>query len=289
MPKFTDIIKSIALQSGVSETEIKPLLENAAIGSIEIDDAISTKLTAPRLTIEAAKANPDLIKFFKATSLNGIDAEVLALATQMELGDDVVTELKSAENTPKKVAMLAQKIKDIESKKAAGTGDTKKLNEQLSDLNRQLLEAKTNLTNREAELNAGFERERIDWGFNSLLGTFNYALPKETPIEARIAFGRSLAEKAINEKGLKIVKENGTLVLKTSENTDYFENNIKVGFNDFIQKTLANNKVLSASGEHTPPGGPTPVIQTHTTDGNGKKVDTSEFMGAMDDALKTVG
>ncbi len=286
--KLTEVLKSVATQSGIAETELKSILDNASIASIEVDDAISTRLTAPRLSMDAAKANPDLKKHFTATSLNGVDANVTRLLEEFGIDAEHLTDInaKDAEgkyimSTFKRVETLAKKIQEIESKKAAApTGDVKKLNDQLITLNAELKTAKESVVARETELKNGFEKERIDWAFDGILGSFNYALPKETPVDAVRAFGRTIAEKALQEKGLKIVKENGALSLKTSEGTDYFENNAKIGLNDFVQKTLANAKVLSASSTQT-----TTTQQTTQTHQAQPDVNTGDYMRVLDKAI----
>lgn len=282
MTKLTEVLKSVALQSGVAETELQSILENASIGSIEIDDALSTKLMAPRLSMESAKSNPDLKKHFTAQALNGIDAELDRTMQEMGLDATIQSEIKGLDTTSKRVSKLTKKIQEIESSKAKGNGDVTKLNEQLTTLNNELKLAKDSIESEKATLRGEFEKERIDWTFNGILGNFNYALPQGTPKEAVIAFGRTIADRGLQEKGLKIVNENGSLVLKTSENTDYFEGNVKVGLNEFVQKTLGNAKVLSVSSPQTQTTPSNQVVQQHNAN---PSVNTSEFTNVIDKAI----
>jgi hypothetical protein len=281
MTKLTEVLKSIASQSGVSETELQSIMENSALASIEIDDAISTRLTVPRLTMESAKANPDLKKHFTAQALNGVDSEMQRLMNDMGVSAEIQTEINGLDTTFKRVPALMKKIQELESKKqGAGSEDVAKMNQKISDLNAELAKTNETFANERTQLKNGFEQERVDFEFNNILGAFNYALPKETPIEAVKMFGRTIAENGMREKGVKIVKENGSLVLKTSEGTDYFENNVKIGVNDFVQKTLANAKVLSVSGTQTPPA--TQVVQQHNSN---PSVNASEFNSVIDKAI----
>lgn len=283
--KLNEILKSVALQSGVAETELTSILGNTALASIEVDDAISTKLTAPRLSMDAAKSNPDLKKHFTAQALNGVDAEILRSIQEHELDDDAKTEIVAGETTFKKIPILLKKLKEAETKKAAGTGDGKKLNEQITSLNGEIAKIKSDWAIEKKSLVDGFEAERIDNELNSLIGTYNFALPKDTPKKSVIDFGRSLVNTAFAEKGVKIVKENGALVLKTNDGTDHFENNVKVGLGDFVSKTYANAKVLNASGKQEPatPG------KVHTQGGGQPDLNTGDFMSVMDNAISEVG
>lgn len=255
--KIKDLIKSIALQSGVSETEIKTLLDNTTLDSIEIEDAVSTKLTAPRLSMDAAKNNPDLKKHFTALALNGIDAELERTATEHGLTAEEISELKALDSTSLRTKTLVAKVKALETAKAgAGTADTVKLNKQIEDLNNQIATERTSKVSELAAKDASLENERIDWTLNSMLSNHEYATPVDK--EINILTAKTLISKSIQEKGLKIVRENNGLSLKTSEGTDYFDNNIKVGVQDFTTKVLANAKLLKASSS-------TPAKTTTTT------------------------
>lgn len=248
--KIKDVIKSIASQSGVSETEIKTLLDNTTLDSIEIEDAVSTKLVAPRLSLEAAKNNPDLKKHFTALALNGIDAELERTATEHGLTAEEISELKALESTSKRVSAITKKVQALEAAKVGkGTADTEKLNKQIEDLNNQIVSERNSKVSELAAKDASLENERIDWTLNSMLSNHEYATPVDK--EINILTAKTLINKSIQEKGLKIVRENNNLVLKTSEGTEYFDNNVKVGVQDFTTKVLANAKLLKASNSTT--------------------------------------
>lgn len=248
--KIKDLIKSIASQSGVSETEIKTLLDNTTLDSIEIEDAVSTKLVAPRLSLEAAKNNPDLKKHFTALALNGIDAELERTATEHGLTAEEISELKALESTSKRVSAITKKVQALEAAKVGkGTADTEKLNKQIEDLNNQIVSERNSKVSELAAKDASLENERIDWTLNSMLSNHEYATPVDK--EINILTAKTLINKSIQEKGLKIVRENNNLVLKTSEGTEYFDNNVKVGVQDFTTKVLANAKLLKASNSTT--------------------------------------
>lgn len=262
MSKLAEVIKSVALQSGVAETEIKELLDNTALSSIELSDEVSTKLTAPRLSLDAAKNNPDLKKHFTALALNGIDAEIERTATEHGLSAEEISEFKKLESTTKRIGAITKKVQALTELKATKpSADTEKLNKQIEELNNQILGVRAEAENTIKQKDLSLENERIDWTLNNILSNFEYATGVDK--EINVTVGKTLIGKALQEKGLKITRENNTLVLKTAEGTDYFENNAKVGIQDFTTKTLANAKVLKASSS-TPPARP-----THTPQGNG--------------------
>lgn len=265
--KIADVFKSIALQSGVSETEIKTILDNPAFASIEVDDIVSTKLTAQRLSMDAAKNNPDLKKHFTALALNGIDAGLERLATENGFTPEDVTELKGLESTAKRIETLATKIKTLEASKSTKGADTEKLTKQIEQLNADILNERNSTITKLQEKDNSLETERINWTLDTMLSNFDYSTPVDKSINVQL--GKSLLSTSLSEKGLKIVRKDGILSLQTAEGTEYFDNNVKVDVNNYMTKVLANAKVLKASNS-TP--AKTPAQQrtsTSTQTGNG--------------------
>ncbi len=218
MAKFNEVLKTMVEQSGVSVSDetIKKILDNPALASIEVDDAVSNRLTANRFTLDAAKANPDLKKHFTALALNGVDAEVSKTILELELGDEVKNEIESQDTTFKKVSALAKKVKELEAKKA-GTSkvDKTKLEQEIEKLNNDIKTVKDSYTAEKTKLLGDFENERINFEVDTFLNSFNFALPKETPAETVRDFGRSLINKAFTDKGVKLNKKDGAIVLQT--------------------------------------------------------------------------
>lgn len=266
MLKLADVLKSIALQSGVSETEFKSVLDNPALASIEVDDIVSTKLTSPRLSMDAAKNNPDLKKHFTALALNGIDAGLERLATEHGLTAEDITELKGLESTSKRMDSLTSKIKTLEAAKLTKGADTEKLTKQIEALNADILKERNDKI---AELKAkddSLETERTDWTANGILSNFEYATNVDKDINVTVA--KALINKELQSKGLKLTRKDNVLSLLTAEGTEYFENNAKVGYQDFATKVVANAKLLKASNS-TPAKTPAQQRTQGTNTGNG--------------------
>lgn len=266
MLKLADVLKSIALQSGVSETEFKSVLDNPALASIEVDDIVSTKLTAQRLSMDAAKNNPDLKKHFTALALNGIDAGLERLATEHGLTPEDIIELKGLESTSKRMDSLTSKIKTLEAAKSTKGADTEKLTKQIEALNADILKERNDKI---AELKAkddSLETERTDWTANGILSNFEYATNVDKDINVTVA--KALINKELQSKGLKLTRKDNVLSLLTAEGTEYFENNAKVGYQDFATKVVANAKLLKASNS-TPAKTPAQQRTQGTNTGNG--------------------
>lgn len=284
--KITEVLQNFATQSGVpaDNAAFNTLIGNAALASIEVDEDLSKMLTASRISMDAAKANPDLKKHFRKEVYDGLDAEILRTMGELELPDEVKTEINGESSHYKKVSLLTKKVKEIESKKVgATTVDKDKFNEQINALNTQIAAAKGAFNTEKEQLLAGFENERIDMTMNTMLSAFTYATPKEVPMDVNVTMGKTIVNGELSKKGLKIVKKDGVMKLQTSEGTDYFENNVAPSLNDFVQKSLANAKILSASKGTDTPATPAHV---HQSQGNGQgNVNTSEFDLAINKSI----
>lgn len=248
--KFNEVFKKMVEQSGVSVTDatIEKIIGNKELASLEVDDAVSSKLTAERFTFEAAKSNPELHKHFKATILDGVDQEVKRLADEHGFEDSDKTELKSAENSFKRIALLSSKIKTLTEKKAGSTGkDKDALTKEVEKLNSELLTIKTDHQTAILAKETAFNDERTGWKLESVFNEFIPKMDKKNSSKINLTIARTVVTDELAKKGLKIVNKDGNLSLLTSTDTQYFENNTPIALNDFVSKTLANEKLLVAS------------------------------------------
>jgi hypothetical protein len=205
-------------QSGVdvSEATITELLGNPAFASMDVDDVVSTKLTAPRLTMDAAKANPDLHKHFSALALNGVDKKIKEFATTFGLSKEELDELESEKSSYERVGLLAKKVQAIEAKKASAPSKDK-----------------------ETLLN-GFENERLGWKLDAVYSEFIPQMNKDIKANVNLSIAKQYVTDAMQSKGYKIVNKEGNLALVTVEGNEVYENNIKLSLKDFATKVLAN-------------------------------------------------
>jgi hypothetical protein len=270
--KANEILKTMFTAAGVSldDAKIKSILDNTSLASIDVDDAVSTKLTADRFTLDAAKNNPELHKHFKAVHLNGVDAEVNRLSDEYGLEDTDKTEIKSAENSYKRITTLANKIQKLVEKKSGATGkDKDTLTKEIEKLNSEIKTVRDGHASELAATKANFDNERLGWKLDSVYGQFVPQMDKKLSAKVNLITARTIASDAITKKGLKIVDKEGNLSLVTAEGTDYYENNAKVSVEDFVSKTLANERLLNA----TPPPPKQEQRQPSRENGHGIKAD----------------
>lgn len=277
------LLTEMATRLGIpaDNPELISLQANAELTRINVPDTLITGMNNGfnnYLTIDSAKNNSDLMKHFKSLALNGLDKKLKDTLTAMEVGDDVLTELDAETNSYERVAKALAKIKDLEAKKAGAKAPEKnELNKQIEELNRQVAAEKKAAQDKIAQLENNFQSERLDWNLQSLLGGYKYAA-KDLPLEANVVTAKHFLNKGIQEKGLKVVFENGKPVLKKADDTDYYENNEKVSLSAFAEGVLNSNKLLLS---HDPEKG-APSGGGGTPNGGQPNNQNASFLAALD-------
>lgn len=256
------------------------------LAATEVDDTFVSKVNEfkSRLTIEAAKNNPDLKKHFTATVLNGLDTELSNTMNELELAEEIKQELLAEKNSYKRSSLLAKKVKDLEAAKVgANKGDKAEMQKQIDALNQQILSEKANTTNAIQAKEAEYKDR-----FKGML--MNQFLSSKPIVEFAKDESYLLAKtKIVNElkaKGYNVELDNENLRLTNTDGSDVYVENKKIDFNTFAESVLANNKLIvtaQTSGSSNPKTiTPNPAIT------NNNKVNTSKFSAAMDNLLNEV-
>lgn len=250
MPKLNEVFKTMAEQSGLdlSNATIKTIMENPAFASVDVDDEVSTKLTANRLTMDAAKNNPDLHKHFTALTLNAVDKKIKDAAASFGLSEDEIKELDSEKSSYERVSLLAKKVKEIEAKKASATIPDKAIfTKQIDELNAQILNEKKSFSTEKESLLASFENERLNWRMDSIYSEFVPQMNQTIKPSINLTIAKQTVSEVMQSKGYKTVNKDGNLTLVNEAGGDVYEDNKKLSLKDFITKTLANEKLLTVS------------------------------------------
>lgn len=284
--KFTEVLKKMVEQSGVSVTDatMKSILENTALSNIEVADDVSSKLTAERFTLDAAKQNPDLHKHFKAAILDGADKEVYRIADEYGLSDEDKTLLKSSENSYKRIAEIAKLVKTAEAKKTAAPGKEKDaLTKEIEKLNAEMLTLKDTYSKQQKDQADSFDNERNNWKMESVYNEFIPQMDKKYSHDINLTIARTQVAKELQKKGLKVVNKDGSLSLFTGQDTEYYENNQKVDLKDFVNKTLANEKLLIASPVQRPANNKDNRSNRDNSQNNGTELNGSKYLAALEE------
>jgi len=239
------LLNTLAKSVGIEPTDpaLVDFLSKAELATATIGDDIAKKITNGLLSIEAAKQNPDLKSHFTALALNAVDTELNELANEFGFDDTTKAELAGEKSSYKRAGLLARKVQQLEAAKVgAKEGDKSKLALQIDELNSQITEIKNGHSSELDKITKAHKAERIDWELNSLYNGYDYAMPLSKEANTQVA--KNLINSELKAKGLSIVNQDNALKLLTSEGTEYYHENQKVGIKDFMDKTLTANKVL---------------------------------------------
>lgn len=285
MPKLNEVFKTMAEQSGLdlSNATIKTIMENPAFASVDVDDEVSTKLTANRLTMDAAKNNPDLHKHFTALTLNAVDKKIKDAAASFGLSEDEIKELDSEKSSYERVSLLAKKVKEIEAKKASATIPDKAIfTKQIDELNAQILNEKKSFSTEKESLLASFENERLNWRMDSIYSEFVPQMNQTIKPSINLTIAKQTVSEVMQSKGYKTVNKDGNLTLVNEAGGDVYEDNKKLSLKDFITKTLANEKLLTVSQTTSSTQTKTKErIKTPQSSNNSGDKNTSSFLSKL--------
>jgi len=239
------LLNTLAKSVGIDAKDeaLVSFLSKAEIATATIDDSIARKITSGLLSLEAAKQNPDLKSHFTALALNAVDTELNELANEFGFDETIKAELATEKSSYKRAVLLARKVKELEAAKVgASQGDKSKLALQIDELNSQIADIKSGHSGEIEKLTTAHKADRINWELNALYSGYDYVMPLSKEANTQVA--KSLINAELNAKGLRIENVDNALKLMTSEGTEYYHENQKVGIKDFMDKTLAANKVL---------------------------------------------
>lgn len=242
--------------------QLTDLLANENLQQIQINDDLANQINGNILTMESAKHNSALSKHFKATILNGLDSEMNNLFGELELPDEVKSEILNEQSTFKRVPLLVQKVKALESAKSgASQSDKNDLQKEIDRLNGQIAETNDSYKAQLQQVENEWKNKFLDSNISTVLHGYNYAF--ETDKSNSVMMAKALLNNTLSQKGLKVIDENGSLKLvKPTEDgsfMDYYDDkNQKVGFKDFADQLLTENNLLKTT-DSTPPSTPPPT------------------------------
>jgi hypothetical protein len=271
MPQqFGNLVKKLLEKAGLNAADAKyadVLSINGTIGDEAFNDM--SNFLDGALTLDAAKNDSRLDAHFKSKALLPADSEIARLLEELGFDDVIKGEFTAEKSTYKKIGLLANKVKELEAKKAtAGTGDKKALSEEITILNNQILAINKERDDKVKAAEESANQRILDYAVNAELGNKNYA--DNIPAAIRVSGAKDLLVKELSAKGIKVVHTaDNKLKLVKSDNPDlsYMDNNKEVSFGDFVDKLLGTHTMLKVSGQP-------PAPRKGTTD---KTVDVSSI------------
>ena len=246
--KVADFLKALATKAGanIEDETLKTALSNLP-PDLELPDELATPIDNGLLSLSAAKNNhPDIKKHYFGQAYKGLDAELDAFLELEKLPDEIVSEIKKESSSTRRAIIVAQKIKELEGKKAsASKGDKEQYVQQIAELNNQLREIKE----KEQGIHAEYKKQIQDVKMNHVLGSILSGYKtrfddldnatKETVLKNIITknLGAKQATFALDEQGnLKLVGNDGSNV--------FGEDHTPLTPKKFLDKVMADEKII---------------------------------------------
>jgi hypothetical protein len=269
MPLFGDLIKSLCGKAGIKPDDetLKKILAFQEVSTFEIPEEFSKPMEQNLLTEESARANPNVRSPLFAEALNGLDTELNNFATDLPFDDVLKGEIKSiSKNTHEKARKINTGVKNLlaslDKKQKEMTGNPQK--DEKTAVEIQVLKSQIDGLNRDAEnlkmmhktevenLQSQHLNERKNYALRSSLAS--KPLPKNgVPQDVNIITAETLVKQEMAKHGLQFFfDEFGNAILKQRKDgadIDFFVDNKKIGYNDFIDGVLAQNKFLQLNDQ----------------------------------------
>jgi hypothetical protein len=276
------VLQQLADKAGIpaDDATLTTFFQNAALNSTTVPDEVISSLNKNLISLDDAKNNhPQIKSHYFAEIMANVDRSLSKVYQKLELDEDLVNELAKETSSTKRIALLGEKLSEVMQAKLAeagkGGGVAKEaLTKQIDDLNAALRaekEARTAEKSQAEKSIQDFKIKTILTGKYSGLKTVYDTLPAD----AKAIAIETLLNKEFQDSSVRLsLDENGNLKLTKSDDSNYYdENNRLVTPDDFIQRTLAKNKILSQSA---PVNGekPKPANGQQGQNGQPDKVDT---------------
>lgn len=262
--KAQDLFKALSDKAGITYDDKDLVAFLSANPSLEIPDSLANSFVANLMNEKEAKLHAGLNSHFKQNTLAGVDKKISDLLAELQVEDSVKNEILGEKNTYEKVALTVKKIQALEKAKAqAGTGDKAALQKEIDRLNGEFTALTDKHKNEIKSLQDAKENEILQYAIDAHLSSMNYA-NKEVPKEANVATAKYLLQKSLEDKKVKVVRENNSLKLIRNDESalPYTENHKEIPFNAFTDSILSTNKLLKVGNPPNTPVKPTPVGTT---------------------------
>lgn len=303
--KIADLFRDLAKKAGITDVDSNPAFSDLLANTTEVPQEAANAIQTKLITIDAAKANKEIIAQLKADALDGVDKELARFMEDFKFDDATKALIDAEKSSYRRIPLVLNKTKELaqaklqkelEELKAKKGGDNAEeiatLQGKINDLNSQIGTVKKDHDDQLSKLRDQHGQELVGLEINNHLAGLKYIFPDTMDKAAQIAAARAILDPELKSKDLIVVQDGAALVLKKSDGTDYFdEKSNKVSFKDLVNKTFADKELLYVSdpnrgpggggggGSHKEPGAP---------GGGGSKVDPS-IMAQLEADAKTAG
>lgn len=260
MANVGEFINAALIKAGVAPDNefLKKILTNAELTKETVPDELVSQFNSTLLTIDQAKTNYDLKNHFYGAALAPVNKELQNLATAFELSEEEIAEINGVKSTFERIPLLQNKLNAaIQKKAAASGGDKGKHAEEIVRLNAEIAAAKADKDNLTNQIKSEYENKILDMALNNFMNQYSYteAIPKDVAaMTARNIFDQTVTSKRAK---YKLVNNELTLVNADDESLPFMQENQPVQFKAFVDKIVADNKLLKTAA----PTPPTPPVR----------------------------
>ncbi len=289
--QFGTLIKSLAAKAGIKgeDETLKKILAFGEASQFEVPEEFAQALERNLLTSESALVNDQIRKKIFAEALNGVDAELDTYVDDFGFDDADKAAYKGIEkDTNKKIRTIKATIKKLMDKKGEGTKkEDAALQKEIDRLNAEAVNLKTSYEEKLSALQSSHLEDKKQWTLRSALS--GKKLPQNgLDASINILTAETLIKQQMAKEGIFVsFDEAGNPVLKTKRDgsdLDYFVDNKKVDYNEFLDGVLAQNKFLQVNDPGNPPNPGERKIETPLANQSNQSV-----VSAVDAQLAELG
>lgn len=284
-----DFLKNLASTAGFTDTEFShAVLAHPELLKVELPDPFIAAFNGKYLTEEAAKANSNIKNYFYPLALDPIDNSLKSLMAELEFSDADKDEVNKEKSTYKKNEMVIKKLKTMSSKSTSDE-DKAKFNAEIKKLNGELVKKDAEKEAALKEINTGWISKLSNQTLTSKIKSQPLYTTDALDIEDVTTLAHNKLKKALQEKKADTIfdPESLTYKLVQKDNPDlaYFEGGKEVTFDAFLQKTLADAKLLKTTAAQTPTGDKPKFVTPVRTDGETKNPNQSRIKSSAEEDI----
>ena len=263
--KLHSFLFSLAEKAGIDPKDagLTEILSNAALDNVELSKDLESAINKSLLSVVDAKNNhPEIKTHYFAEIMANVDRSLDDFYREAGLDQKVIDEVSKERSSTKRIALLGTKLKEViesASKSTKKAPEVDSLNQQIDALNNQLRIEKEGRQADNDRAKGEMNTFKTELNLNNKTGSVK-TIYDELPSDVRAISIRNILEKELQDSNASfILDENGSLKLQKKDGSNYFdENNRQLTVDDFINKTLAKNKILKQSAPNSEQPGATP-------------------------------
>jgi hypothetical protein len=218
---IASVINELAQRAGVApdNESLKALLSSAELSKITLSDDIEHALSSRLMNLEEAKTSVEVKKHFSATTLKAVDKNIIEALEEAGIDGDDRAAIEAEQNTYKRVKMLADAVRSLESKKVtAAGGDKKALADQIAALNAEIVKQKEAATQAVGSERSRWESEVRDMAINTTLSSYQWG--NGVPDDINRQTVKIMLDNKLKELGGVAVYRDGKIELISKDHPD---------------------------------------------------------------------